>query len=599
MSNVLHHFHSGKADGTDATQVQPSNWNADHDIQTPAAVLGDIGIATLSDTAGVSTLGGVVSGGVLRYLRQKGNVTTKSYEFVGLPFYVSSDFNFAAISPGGALTSGITNTVTLPKVPMGVNGSNTNHYVYITGGTGTAEKVLITGGTAVSEGLAQTITFVPANNHSGAWTIISATSGIQEAIKYIGLAKGLLFVPPGDWPTYATIKFEATQQIAMIGAGIIATSINPQFGSGDCIYSDCSTYALANFKDFAILPGVARTSGYDFHVLGATFGTISDLLTRNTLNGYEFENCNSIQVTRLEVQSFTGNGFFLNSAAAPTSGGFFSQLTAVGLGVNAMLIQAAAGCAYAGTALSDCNFQLATNLINMFPNGGALNEFNFDNIILDTWGTRGLFMQGGSGTGNGCSFSGIRMGSSSEAGYGVGIYSNWSNIVFQRVTGGGGGQGFLLSGCKNVTIDGVQISGNGTGNATNVALTIQVDPTGSVVCDNIKVSNSSFGLNEAGTTGGVTSTVGVSVTNAAHTNLRFVNVIGYGNGTAGTAGLSFLGTGAGSIFLNCDFNGAARPTAGVAVRGSTWYVKAAGGVLDTYAVCRKDAADAYAWVTLF
>lgn len=30
--SLKHHFNSGKADGADATKVQPSNWNAEHDI---------------------------------------------------------------------------------------------------------------------------------------------------------------------------------------------------------------------------------------------------------------------------------------------------------------------------------------------------------------------------------------------------------------------------------------------------------------------------------------------------------------------------------------------------------------------------------------
>lgn len=42
-----------------------------------------------------------------------------------------------------------------------------------------------------------------------------------------------------------------------------------------------------------------------------------------------------------------------------------------------------------------------------------------------------------------------------------------------------------------------------------------------------------------------------------------------------------------------------KPTAGSAYRGMIWYTPGGAGVLDKLEVCRKDAADAYAWVTLF
>lgn len=46
-------------------------------------------------------------------------------------------------------------------------------------------------------------------------------------------------------------------------------------------------------------------------------------------------------------------------------------------------------------------------------------------------------------------------------------------------------------------------------------------------------------------------------------------------------------------------NGASKPAAAAGVRGLVWYTPGGAGVADTFEVCRKDAADAYAWVTLF
>lgn len=42
-----------------------------------------------------------------------------------------------------------------------------------------------------------------------------------------------------------------------------------------------------------------------------------------------------------------------------------------------------------------------------------------------------------------------------------------------------------------------------------------------------------------------------------------------------------------------------KPTCAAGIRGTVYYVAGGAGVLDTFEVCRKDAADAYAWVTLF
>lgn len=42
-----------------------------------------------------------------------------------------------------------------------------------------------------------------------------------------------------------------------------------------------------------------------------------------------------------------------------------------------------------------------------------------------------------------------------------------------------------------------------------------------------------------------------------------------------------------------------KPTCAAGIRGTVYYVAGAATVLDTFEVCRKDAADAYAWVTLF
>jgi hypothetical protein len=75
-------------------------------------------------------------------------------------------------TPGGTLGIG-SNVITLSPMPPGLAVGG---YLYISGGTGAAETVPIIG-TSTS-----TVIVTCANAHSGAWTIKSATGGMQEAI---------------------------------------------------------------------------------------------------------------------------------------------------------------------------------------------------------------------------------------------------------------------------------------------------------------------------------------------------------------------------------------------------------------------------------
>ena len=109
------------------------------------------------------------------------------------PWVVAAGFNFATQSPGGSLVVG-NNPITLSPVPLGVNGVDAGHYVYISGGTGTAEAALITGGSAVGGAPSGTLIIQCANTHSGAWTISSATGGVQEAVSSLPATGGCIVI---------------------------------------------------------------------------------------------------------------------------------------------------------------------------------------------------------------------------------------------------------------------------------------------------------------------------------------------------------------------------------------------------------------------
>ena len=137
MTTVTHKFVSPKSEQTDPTLVGPNEWNAVH-------------IANSTDT---QTL-------------------------------LVSDYNFSAFQLGSAVTANITNTITISNVPLGINGTDVNHYLYINDGAN-SETVLITGGTATSGGSNQTLTFTPTHNHTSSTTITSATGGVAEAQQVI------------------------------------------------------------------------------------------------------------------------------------------------------------------------------------------------------------------------------------------------------------------------------------------------------------------------------------------------------------------------------------------------------------------------------
>jgi hypothetical protein len=143
------------------------------------------------------------------------------------PLVVSNAFQFAPQSPGGSLVVG-NNSITMAPVPAGVNGTDANHYLYVSGGTGAAEAVLITGGSAVAGAPSGTLIINCANAHSGAWTIQTATSGIQEAIISLGpvtssfittgTGGGLIWIPVGTHDLYAPITL--TSNITLYGANV-------------------------------------------------------------------------------------------------------------------------------------------------------------------------------------------------------------------------------------------------------------------------------------------------------------------------------------------------------------------------------------------
>jgi hypothetical protein len=138
------------------------------------------------------------------------------------PLWKAETYNFPAI-PGAANLNVGSNVITLSPMPAGLAIGNS---IYITGGTGTAEAVPITGIT----GNQVIITCV--NTHTGAWTVQSASAGIQEAVVVASAAGGgHVTVRGGTFTMHATINMRSGINICGEGIFISLLTRTEDYGS--------------------------------------------------------------------------------------------------------------------------------------------------------------------------------------------------------------------------------------------------------------------------------------------------------------------------------------------------------------------------------
>ncbi len=226
---------NGTALIADSGQATGLKWAA---VPTSPVTVADggTGATTLTGSvvaSGTSAFTAVAASSQLQVYRRQPNVTATTYQFGPVPYVVSSDFDFPAQQPGGSLTGGVGASITLTPVPLGVNGADTLHQVYLSAGTGAAEAVTITGGSATSGSSSGTITFVPANSHSGAWTVSSATQGIQEAISYLPSGVNEVWVTAGTITLNGNVSYGGktaavivlSNGVTLAGAGTLPTTV--------------------------------------------------------------------------------------------------------------------------------------------------------------------------------------------------------------------------------------------------------------------------------------------------------------------------------------------------------------------------------------
>lgn len=384
-------------------------------------------------------------------------------------FYNSELYDFAPRTPGGSLIVG-NNSITLSPVPAGINGTNTNHYLYISGGTGAAEAVPITGGTAVSGAASGTVIVTCANAHSGAWTIRSATAGIQEAAWALApLGGGTVAVPPGVQNFYGTMHYPATASLNIIGAGA-ATRITVHQLTGVVFSFDGAgnTYGL---RDLLITPATGTPADlrgvhigengnctltglvmYGLHVYFDVQGISNAIYITNNICQLPFANAIGVNCNAgdkdLGNLVITGNGI-----TAGTPGGF---LAGVFLGGATRI----SGIWITNNDIFHCNYGLyccpenGAAVGQLFSLGNAYQSTSQFGIAVSPIGTGyvRVFMSSGDNVEAGI-LTGIQIGGNS----GVVDSVNLSNA---KVNHNGGVGIHLRAGAVNTSISNCTVAGN-------------------------------------------------------------------------------------------------------------------------------------------
>jgi hypothetical protein len=302
-------------------------------------------------------------------------------------------------TPGGTLTAGVSNTVNLSPCPTGVAGSESALYVYISGGTGTAEATAVTGGTCTS-GLAAggTIIFTPANNHSGAFTIGTATAGGQEAA-YANPA-GAITYPAGTNAIFAPLTLSPPTTASSLTCaswgsiielsnatqiGVQMFSSNPssvigcyfessgtqtggsaiQVGNGSTDNSFGARISRNNFQE--MYNGVVVTAGADWNLTDNIFSSSNaDLIIENVVNSDQGDNY------------IAGNAFE----------GFGAETVA------AIEWLSGSGVKFVGNKIV-ATFPIAVDLV---CNGSACSDIIIANNSIESYGTTGINIANSGGT---------------------------------------------------------------------------------------------------------------------------------------------------------------------------------------------------------
>ena len=427
----------------------------------------------------------------------------------------AASYNFSAQTPGGSLVVGA-NAITMTPVPLGVSGTNTNHYLYVSGGVGTAEACLISGGSGTSGQASGQIIITCANTHSGAWTIQSASGGIQEAI-WAAPSPGSVTIGPGSWSVYGTITKPAALQVDIVGAGSASTILAAQFASGNVLYVDGNSGPRI-VRGLQFQPALVRSGGAELYTTGIIDGTVDDIFVTGSQPyiGIVAENFIRTRYGNMKVVNTAFRGVDVRVLASSVAGGEFSDvnITAAVGSPAAMTFTVGASGAFAGALLTNIAAQGGQYNVYLDNTAGTINELQFSNLQIDG-ASVAAFFAGGTGTGNGLNISTVRV-SPVSGGKPFYIGNTYSDVTIANVTGAkvGNVNGIEIDGATGVHLSDFSMDGSNDAGAADACVNITANsgtPT-----TNVTLSGVSCGRRNAPTTGLV-------VSGSAHVNLRIDN----------------------------------------------------------------------------
>ncbi len=430
---------------------------------------------------------------------------------------ISTDYNFRAQLPGGILVSGA-NTITLSPCPRGVNGTNTGHYLYISGGVGVAEPVLITGGTCTSGATTGTVVFSVLNGHSGLWTVVSATAGIVEALYSTG-SPGNVVIPRGTHSIYAKIVVPYASTIRGAGIRITVLSVTGFTTRAVEVIAPPPPRSFV-MADLTISYAVDGTAEEGIYLQEVTDGSVDNVGIIHPFNGV-----NGVGIGRVEFKSmaiFALNDCFKFSSnpssiiipiAVPNIIGGRCNMTG---SVGAVL---RFGSIIAGMTITGLQSAAGANAVAVDDvTNGVINEVTISNCIFDSLAGSIVNIQLATNTVmSRWAFNGNMLSTTSSA----------TNGVIVKTTTPGNIRGFTFNGNKVTVnnasanalnlqgIQGASISNNVINNGVAGGKAILLDGsansnmviTGNVTGDSLYIDTAPFG-------------VGLFINSQAHNNIR-------------------------------------------------------------------------------
>ena len=288
MGVIKHVFTSGLPDSTNPALVNPSNWNADHQI-TATGILQGI--------AATNTINGITNSGNFQVLQSR----MSGYAFTSLPYYYQADYDFAAIAPLSNLVSGVSATVVLSPFPPGITASSAGvHKLRLLDSSIVADETVTI--TAVVVGTS--VTFTPTLSHtSGNWSLISGSSGIQEAVQatQASAGGGTVQLRAENSFIYGTIRIAGSPYTRILGTGNGATNliVDTSFTNGDVFYCNAVSQIVV-FQSFQLGAYAQHASGFGIHIGPLSYGhsSIFDINMINLANGIFLEDADYTMVSQ-------------------------------------------------------------------------------------------------------------------------------------------------------------------------------------------------------------------------------------------------------------------------------------------------------------